>query len=273
MSIRMKNLTCVLILCFAAGCKLTDKGLLDTGAPPFIRLAAASPLVIDVTTLGSLPTSPIDTMIVLSASIDPGAAGAIVNYTVLDPAGNILLSGNMTGSAGQFTASTPFNIQKEDVGTYSVQFQAVAIGEPQSLSNTLTRTITVKNTNHYPVLSNLFMPDTVKVPPPGDTTFVRITVAAANSDGLQDIKSVTLTSYRPDKSVVGIYPMYDDGGFNVVSPFSLKSGDAIAGDGTYTLTIPLLSSTTGNTYRDFSFVATDRSGASSNVLTKRIYIQ
>ena len=67
--------------------------------------------------------------------------------------------------------------------------------------------------------------------------------------------------------------MYDDGGFNPVITFGIKSGDAVAGDGTYTLTIPLLSSTTGNTYRDFSFTATDRSGASSNLLTKRIYIQ
>jgi hypothetical protein len=269
----MKNLICVLILCFVAGCKLPDKGLLDTTPPPFISRAATSPSVIDVTTLGSQPTSPIDTTVVFSASLDPGPAGAMVMYTVLNPAGNVFLSGTMTGSAGQFSASTPFNIQKEDVGTYSVQFQAIAVNDPENTSNILTQTILVKNANHYPVVSNLVMPDTVKVPPSGDTTFVKITVAVADSDGLQDIASVTLTSRRPDNSVVGVYPMYDDGGFNPVSPFGIKSGDAFSGDGVYTLTIPLLSSTTGNTYRDFSFVATDRSGGTSNVLTKRIFIQ
>jgi hypothetical protein len=269
----MKNLTYVLILCFVAGCKLPDKGLLNTTPPPFISRAAASPSLIDVTTLGSQPTSPIDTTVVFSASVDTGPTGAIVTYTVLNPAGDVFLSGNMTGSAGQFFASTPFNIQKEDVGTYSVQFQAISVNDPENISNILTQTILVKNANHYPVISSLVMPDTVKVPPSGDTTFVKITVAVADLDGLQDIASVTLTSRRPDSTVVGIYPMYDDGGFNLVSPFGLKSGDAFAGDGTYTLTIPLPSSTTGNTYRDFSFVATDHSGGSSNVLTKRIYIQ
>jgi len=269
----MKNLAYVVILFFMAGCKLPDKGLLDTTPPPFINRASTSPNLIDVTTLGSQPTSPIDTTIVLSASVDPGPTGASVTFTVLNPAGDVFLSGTMTGNAGQFSASTPFNIQKGDVGTYNVQFQAIAVDNPENESNVLTQTIVVKNANHYPVISNLVMPDTVKVPPSGDTTFVKITVAVSDLDGLQDISSVTLTSSRPDKSVVGIYPMYDDGGFNLVPPFGLKSGDAFAGDGTYTLTIPLPSSTTGNTYRDFSFVSTDRSGGSSNVLTKRIYIQ
>ena len=148
-----------------------------------------------------------------------------------------------------------------------------AVNDAESKSNILVQAIVVKNTDHAPFISNLVMRDTVIVPPVGDTTFFKITVTVSDSDGLQDITSLSLTSRRPDNSVVGVYPMYDDGGLTVVNPFGLKSGDATAGDGIYTLTIPLLSSTTGNTYRNFSFSATDRSGESSNILTKNIFIQ
>ena len=272
MSISMKNLLCLLLLCLAGGCKIPDKGVVDTTAPPFISQAATSPSLIDVTHLASQPTDPIDTTIIFSISVDD--ANVLATYTLLDPSGNVFLSGNLTGTnAGNFSASTRFHILKEDVGTYAVQFQAIAAGNAESKSNILSQAIVVKNTDHSPVISALVMPDTVIVPPVGDTTFVKITVAVADSDGLQDIVNVSLTSRRPDNSVVGVYPMYDDGGLTPVSPFGIKSGDAVAGNGIYTLTIPLLSSTTGNTYRTFSFIATDRSGESSNVLTKRIFIQ
>ncbi len=269
----MKNLTCLLILCYAAGCKIPDNGPLDTSAPPFITQASTSPSQIDVTHLGTQPSSPIDTTIFLTASVDTVATNVVVTYTLLNPDGSVLLSGGLSGSDGKFSASIPFQILKQDVGIYGVQFQAVAANDAENKSNILAQSLVVKNTDHNPIISDLVMADTVYVPPPGDTVFVKITVAAADADGLQDILSVALTSRRPDGSVVGVYPMYDDGGVALVSPFGLKSGDAVRGDGIYTLTIPLTSSTTGNTFRDFSFMATDRSGGTSNVLTQRIFIQ
>jgi len=272
MSIEMKNLLCLLLLCVASGCKIPDKGVVDTTAPPFISQATTSPSLLDVTHLASQPTDPIDTTIVFSVSVNGANANTLVTYTVLDPLDSVIVSGNFTdNNGGKFSASTRFHILKEDVGAYNVQFQAV--NDAESKSNILTQAIVVKNMDHPPIVSDLIMPDTVSIPPVGDTTFVKITVAVSDSDGLQDIVGVSFTSRRPDKSVVAVYPMYDDGGLTPVTPFGLKSGDAVAGNGVYTLTIPLPSSTTGNTYRDFSFIATDRSGESSNVLTKRIFIQ
>ncbi len=269
---RMKKLSCVLLLCLAGGCKIPDKGVVDITAPPFISQATAFPSSIDVTHLANQPTDPVDTTLVFSVLVDDANTNTLVTYTVLDPSDSLIVSGNfINNNGGKFSASTRFHILKEDVGIYNVQFQAVSGAE--SKSNILAQAIVVKNTDHAPIISNLVMPDTVNIPPAGDTTFVKITLAVSDLDGLQDIVNVSLTSLRPDNSVVGIYPMYDDGGFNLVPPFGLKSGDAVAGDGIYTLTIPLLSSTTGNTYRVFSFIATDRSGESSNVLTQRIYIQ
>jgi hypothetical protein len=271
----MKNLFCLLLLCLAGGCRIADKGVVDTTAPPFVGNASASPSFIDVTHLGLQPTSPIDTTIVFSASVDTGSSSALVTYTLLDPEGNVLLSGTLTDFAGKFSASTPFHILKQDVGTYGVQFQARAVNDAENRSNTLSQTIVVKNNDHSPIVNDIVMADTVSIPPTGDTTFLKITVAVSDSDGIQDIAGVSFTSRRPDNSIVAIYPMFDDGNLTPanLTPFGLKSGDAVAGDGIYTLTIPLTSSTTGNTYRDFSFMATDRSGESSNVLTKRIFIK
>jgi hypothetical protein len=272
MGIGMKNLSYLFLLCFAGGCKIPDKGIVDTTAPPFISEATTSPSLIDVTHLASQPTDPVDTTIAFSVSVDGANASTFVTYAVLDPFDNLIVSGNLTNNnSGKFSTNTRFHILKEDVGTYNVQFQAV--NDAESKSNILVQAIVVKNTDHAPFISNLVMPDTVIVPPVGDTTFVKITVTVSDLDGLQDITSVSLISRRPDNSVVGVYPMYDDGGLTVVNPFGLKSGDATAGDGIYTLIIPLLSSTTGNTYRNFSFSATDRSGESSNILTKNIFIQ
>ncbi|MGA7160571.1 MAG: hypothetical protein WBZ48_06195 [Bacteroidota bacterium] len=268
----MKNLLYITLFCLVGGCEFPDKGVVDTIPPPFISQATASPTLIDVTHLAAQPTDAIDTTITFSATVDGANQYTLVTYIVSDPSDSLLVSGNLTvNNGGKFSANTRFHILKENVGIYNVQFQAV--NNEESRSNLLTQAIIVKNSDHAPVVSNLVMPDSVTVPPAGDTTFVKITVAVSDTDGVQDIVSVSLTSRRPDNSVVGIYPMYDDGGFNAVIPFGLKSGDAVAGDGIYTLTIPLLSSTTGNTYRDFSFIATDRSGESSNVLTKRIFIQ
>ena len=269
----MKNLLCLLLLCLAVGCKIPDKGVVDTTTPPFISQATLSPSVINVNHLANQPTDPIDTTIVFSALVEDINANTLVTYTVLDLLGNVIVSGDFTNNGGgKFSASAHFHILKQDVGTYSVKFQAV--NDPENESNILVQSILVINgNNHQPVVSNLVMPGTVSIPPVGDTTFVKITVVVSDPDGLQDIASVSFTSRRPDSTVVGIYPMYDDGGLTPVIPFGLKSGDAFAGDGIYTLTIPLTSSTTGNTYRDFSIIATDRSGESSNVLTQRIFIQ
>ena len=120
-----------------------------------------------------------------------------------------------------------------------------------------------------------YMPDSIKVPAAGDTTFVTITLAVSDSEGLGDIVSVKLTSKKPDGSSSGQFNLYDDGGtiFNTQFGVPMSSGDLTAGDGIYTIRIPF----TGTpepppTYRDFSFVATDRTGDHSNTLTLRIYI-
>ncbi len=275
MNLPMKHFPYILLFCLVSSCKLPDNGVIDTSAPPFISQATVSPNLINVNRLASQPTDPIDTTILFSASVSNIISNTLVTYTLSDSLGNILMSGDMNNNGeGKFSAVAHFHILREDVGTYTAQFQAMNGAE--FTSNILTQAIIVKNNNnHSPVVSNLVMPDTVSIPPAGDTTFVKITIAASDSDGAADIVSVTLISQKPDGTSAGVFYLYDDGSAKLYTQFGipLTSGDAVANDGIYTITIPLTKVTdTLPTYRDFSFMATDRSGAVSTIITKRIYI-
>jgi hypothetical protein len=182
------------------------------------------------------------------------------------------VSPDLTAGDGVFSGEFRFHIRKEDIGAYGMQFQAT--GGSGFRSNTLLQSLLVRNSNnHRPTISNPVVPDSVTVPVSSGTALVVVSITVTDQEGLGDIASVSFTSRRPDGSIVGVYPLYDDGGHNPQPPFALNSGDAVAGDGIYTLTVPLPNTTDRNTYRDFSFIATDRSGEFSDVLTKRIFIR
>jgi hypothetical protein len=201
-----------------------------------------------------------------------------LNFSLYDDGGVVarppfnITSGDSAANDGRFTIRLVF--VKKTVGNYMLQLQAKDLA--QALSNVVTKTFYVRNAlNHSPVLSNLVMQDTVHIPPIGDTTFVKITLAASDSEGLGDIASVTLSSQKPSGASAGQFNLYDDGGSGLYLQFgaAFASGDLIASDGIYTIIIPL--TTTPDplpTYRDFSFKATDRTGDFSNVITRRIYI-
>jgi hypothetical protein len=279
----MKYFLSFLSLCAVAGCEFPDKGVIETAAPPFISHATATPLLIDVNHLASQPTDPIDTILIFSASVNDRAANCSVSYVAFDPAGNILLSGTLLDNGvppdtiaddGKFAGSARLHILKQDVGTYGLQFQATNTSDFKS--NTFALALIIKNSNnHRPNISDLTMQDTAHIPPIGDTTFVKITLAVSDTEGLGDIVSVQLSSQRPNGTSAGQFNLYDDGGSGLYLQFGapFASGDVTANDGIYTVTIPL--TTTSDplpTYRDFSFKANDRTGDFSNIITKRIYI-
>ncbi len=283
MNTRMKTSLSALLLFLLAGCEIPDKGAIDTAPPPLIVQATATPGTLDVNLLANQPTDPVDTTIAFTASVSNLDAGTSVTYMVFDPVGNLLIDGpflddgvypDQIAGDGKLSAAAHLHILKRDVGTYAAQIQARS--SQGFISNTILLSIAIKNSNnHPPHISNLTMPDSIKVPAAGDTTFVTITLAVSDSEGLGDIVSVKLTSKKPDGSSSGQFNLYDDGGtiFNTQFGVPMSSGDLTAGDGIYTIRIPF----TGTpepppTYRDFSFVATDRTGDHSNTLTLRIYI-
>jgi len=97
---------------------------------------------------------------------------------------------------------------------------------------------------------------------------VKLSIKATDPDGQSDIQKVFFNSYRPDgsPSTGNPFQMFDDGNFNG------QSGDSEAGDGIYSLTVQLPTTTQRGTYR-FVFQATDRSGAQSNEVSHLLRVQ
>lgn len=183
-----------------------------------------------------------------------------------------LTSGDSAANDGRFTAQLLF--AKKNVANYTLQIRAKDLA--QSSSNVLSKTFSVRNAvNHKPSLSNLIVPDTIFVPGGDVVDSMQIHIDVSDTEGLDDIAAVSLTLHREDGTTVNDipYPLYDDGGINNVLPFNISSGDVIAGDGVYSLRIPVPSSTLHNVDRDFIFMAIDRASENSDPFIKRVHFR
>lgn len=242
--------------------------------------ASISPVFINIAALQSLPV--IDTVITIVATLDASyPRSTSVLYEIVKPGGTLAVSGTLsdngitpdqTASDGVYSTAARISVTSNNIGTFTVLVFAQNTDGEQSVLFSLP--LTVFNTsNAPPVLSALYAPDTVIVPTGNEVRLVKVSISAADSQGLNDIVSVSLRSLRPDSTFAGLFPLYDDGGTVVQPTFNLSSGDSLAKDGRYTLTIPIFSSTQKNTFRDFVFTATDRSNTVSAAVIKRVYIQ
>ena len=277
----MKKILTFLLLVSLGGCDLPNTVVTGPGAPPTISNASLSPTIINVNNVNPQSLSVIDTLVQCFVTADGIDNSTEISVSLLAPDGTLMDSEPLHDDGifpdskardGVFSAQVHLQVSKSALGQYATQF--IAVNGSGFRSSTIVRSVAVINSNnHAPTISNPVVPDTVTVPSSTDTTFVVVSVKVDDQDGLSDIASVTFSSRRPDSSLVGVYPLYDDGGANPRIPFGLKSGDAVAGDGIYTLTLPLTSSSDHNTYRDFTFLATDLSGETSEPLTRRIYIR
>lgn len=264
-----------------AGCELDQSTSIDhQSTAPVLIDARISPVFINVAAFHSLPV--IDTVITVVATLDaPSPFTTTLCYEIIDPQGTLTSAGTLpdngiapdqTSFDGIYTATVRISITSNTIGTFSVIIVARNKESEQSILYSIPLTV-FNSSNASPVLSSLFAPDTVIVPSGSDVQMVKVSISAADSQGLNDIVSVSLKSLRPDSTVAGLFPLYDDGGTVVQPTFNILSGDSLARDGRYTLTIPIFSSTQKNTYRDFVFTATDRSNAVSAPVIKRVYIQ
>jgi hypothetical protein len=113
--------------------------------------------------------------------------------------------------------------------------------------------------NLPPQLSNAVVPDTLTLPSSG-AIMVEITIKVKDSQGLVDIDSVYFNSYLPNGSPATSNPflMYDNGlPYDLSNPVAV--GDAVKGDGIFTLTIFLSYNTNPGQYR-FEFFGRDKVG-------------
>jgi hypothetical protein len=270
----MKHILSILTIFVLAGCSLPNAHI-DSPVPPFVAAASASLNLIDV---GRLPAA-VDTTIVVTATVQRANVtmvtamitaedGSAATYELLDNGA----APDVKAHDGIYAGSVHLHLTKASVGQYTIQVQAS--GDAGLGSNILALPVSIISSNNRPpVISQLIAPDTAFVPTGTTANSLLLSVAAADSDGLASIASVTVTLQRPDSSIVGTYELYDDGSLGGPTQFNILSGDATAGDGRFTLTIPVPRGTVTGEYRDFLFSAKDKSGAISNTLTKRIYFK
>jgi len=150
-------------------------------------------------------------------------------------------------------------------GNYSIKFYALDQYEQIRKLGAHSFKYISKTTNYVPILSNLSLPDSVKINIP-----FAFSVQVEDSNGLSDIQKVYYELYRPDGSKVansqGIsqFPLFDDGAEN-------SSGDSTANDGIFTVRLTFPSGQPLGNWK-FDFSASDRSNKLSNIISKQIVL-
>ena len=267
----------MLSLCWI-GCEQISQSAIDPSyGPPVLLQVSASVSAINTDTMNVGPTRKPEDLLPISLTVtaklppDDTRIVSTVQMRIFDPevtdplsSSSLLDDGtppDQVKGDGIYTAKASFQIQRYQVGIFSLEVVAVGINDFRS--NTLLLPIAIFRGNHAPVASIMQAADTVKLG--SDSQLLTLRLRVADEDGLPDITKVIFNSYRPDGSASSGNPfqMYDDG--------STTHGDEKAGDGIFSLLITLPPTTQPGTYR-FAFQAVDRSNAASTLLVHSITV-
>jgi hypothetical protein len=157
---------------------------------------------------------------------------------------------------GIFSGIASVSLTRAQAGTFQVR--AAAIDQIGAVSNSFYHSLKLTRRNAAPTIAVPNAPDSVALSPT-DTLLIAMTIAASDSDGLADLAQVYFRSLTSSDSTRKFF-LYDDGG--VVTQSHARSGDAVAGDGVFSIIIQLPPSTTfGDRY--FAFQALDTFGDTS----------
>lgn len=125
-----------------------------------------------------------------------------------------------------------------------------------------------------PVITQTSVADSLQLPPSGSFRSALVRVWIDDPDGINDIDSVYFYSQKPDGSLANEgspFVMVDNGkAFNISNPWE-EAGDAVKGDGIYSLTIILNVDAQTGGYQ-FTFYARDKHGALSAALQDSIKV-
>jgi hypothetical protein len=259
------SIAALIVLTGLAGCEQKESGIIDTTVQaPVLSSASLVPSSVNIDTIppsgGSYTVSAIVSLAV-SDPIGPGNLervwAAVSRPRSSDPFVEVNLHDDgiipdTSSGDGVFSALLSLQLTRPQTGRYTVSF--IARNRQGAIGVILQKSFLVTRNNSRPELSNLHAPDSVQIPvSPQDTVNVLFYVTAADSDGLADIQQVLLSRIEPPSSAR--IPLRDDGSLG--PPFNFadtngvlvprRSGDLVAGDGVFTLTVPLLFSSTART--------------------------
>ena len=164
-----------------------------------------------------------------------------------------------------FSGSLQFQLTRSQAGNWQVRVSAV--DRRGASSNSLSRQLKLTRRNSPPVLFNLEAPDILTIAA-GDSSLLRMSIAASDSDGLADIIDVHWES--PDGQNPNFpFPMKDDGGSSPGPP----SGDPVAGDGIFSFRQWIKDSPTVRGRYRLLFKSRDSAGDTSLTLLHNLTIQ
>lgn len=237
---------------FVAGAKNLAPQISAPKVPEIIDLNATGEYIISVSAADADGLNDIQS--VLCQIFSPFAPQIPNRVDTLRDAGT---NGDTAPGDGIFSTKISGAFARKRVGAYSFRFQAM--DRQSQLSNPLVEVVQVMNAENLPPqILSVTAPDTLVL----HATNVIVTtllVEVTDPQGLGDIRSVFFNSFLPpDNRPSSQNPFYmnDDGKKNV-------SGDVIAGDGVYSLTINLPPNTPPGNYT-WIFETVDLSGAASD---------
>ena len=258
------------------GCESNDLATIDVkGTSPFVASVQVGPTAINIDTLAPTNGNYSVATVVTARVTDPDGAGdlAEVAAEVLRPSSSSPfkqiplhddgLSPDLTANDGIYSGTLPFELTRPQAGRYRIR--VFTLDDQGLQSNVSDVSYLALRNNAAPTLSNLDAPDTVIVPI-GGGLLVHITISAADSDGLADVDEVFFRSLDSSTPNVRFF-LRDDGGTEPLGPpFFQPSGDALAGDGEYSVLIPLVDGPNVRRTNRFAFQAWDGRDTSATLL-------
>lgn len=196
-------------------------------------------------------------------AVDPESVGIeAVSYGVYSASdvSKTLVKGTLTLTNNFIYTATPtLEIGKGEVGRYIIK--VLAQDRDGQTGNTVLGTFSYSAQGSPPVLVSVNAPATIQRPAAGAAANKAAIIATVTDpDGLNNIQRVVLRTTSGAELL-----LLDDGQKNGTS------GDAVAGDGQFTITVQV-SSSNGLGINTFNFQAYDRSGLASNIITKTIEV-
>lgn len=167
---------------------------------------------------------------------------------------------------GRYSAELTLALPRGLAGTFPVV--AFAADEEGRQSNRAVGTLIVDGGAEPPVITEVDLPATVQRPAQGEPPVtITITATVEDPDGLGNVLRVE-TVVNGSATLL----LCDDGGSGTCNPGFGSSGDAVAGDGVFTLTIQIESSNALGV-NEFVFTAFDRAGLESESVTRTITVE
>ena len=278
--------TLILLLLSATiflSCEKKNNGLVDPSlTSPFVHSISLTYQTIDLDDTAAVGVSRLpngeflikDSLIALANDPDGQQDIKKVFYRIYAPGElNYFASGSLTRVQTlsklsntldvTFSGLVSFRLTRNDVGVSRIE--VIAQDQVGLNSNSAQVSLSISRANSIPQYSSIVVPDTVTLPP-GDSLLIKMTASVNDSDGLGDIREVffySLNSADPTRK----FFLLDDGNGNGLS------GDALSGDGIYTITVKLRDQ--GNVRRTyfFEFNIVDKQGAEAETVVKSLTVQ